>query len=491
MSIRWIWVVLVGIMYLLPLTITAQERTQETDVPNGLTIHVVQRGENLFRIALAYNTTVSELVERNGLSDATRIFVGQRLLVPDNTQTPLPQTHIVQPGETLSTIASLYQISVDVLVEQNEISNTNAIYAGQVLTITSTSDVPTAENIIPTEAPTVAEVTANDLPMISGNIHVVQSGETLFRIAVGYGLTTQELAQANGIIDPTVIYSGQQLIIPNLPESQLTTADLPAPIRALTVEPLILVEGETGVIRLTTAPSTTVSGTFLGRDLAFITQDNNNVHVAFVGIPVFTEGGIYTVDLNLMSADGTQTQFAFNVRVAGGAYGTQNLNVTDANLTAPAVQENELNLLTNLTRAITLTRRWEGPFSIPAAAAMNAPFGTARSYNGGEISAYHSGADFASAPGTPIYAAAGGVVVLADALNIRGNTIVIDHGWGIYTAYAHQTTLNVTLGDEVVTGQMIGTAGSTGRVTGPHLHWEIWVNGVPVNPLTWTQQIFP
>ena len=121
---------------------------------------------------------------------------------------------------------------------------------------------------------------------------------------------------------------------------------------------------------------------------------------------------------------------------------------------------------------------------------MNAQYGTRRSYNGGEISSYHSGADFASAPSTPIYAAADGVVVLADSLNIRGNTIVIDHGWGIYTLYAHQTAFNVALGDRVVTGQVIGTAGSTGRVTGPHLHWEVWVNGIPVNPITWTQTFF-
>jgi murein DD-endopeptidase MepM/ murein hydrolase activator NlpD len=319
----------------------------------------------------------------------------------------------------------------------------------------------------------------------------VLQGETLFRIATGYGLTTQELAQANGILDPTVIYAGQQLIIPNLPESQITAIELPEPISALNVQPLIFVEGETGVIQLRTSSSTTVSGTFLGRNLAFIAQENNTNHIAFLGIPMFTEANIYTVELTLNNSDGTETSFAFNVRVASGAYGSQNLNVTDANLIAPAVQENELTLLSNLTRAVTLQRKWNDPFSIPAAAAMNAPFGTLRAYNGGAISSFHSGADFASAPGTPIYAAASGVVVLADALNIRGNTIVLDHGWGIYTLYAHQTSFGVSLGDTVTTGQVIGLAGSTGRVTGPHLHWEVWVNGVPVNPITWTQQIFP
>ncbi|MCA9912181.1 MAG: M23 family metallopeptidase, partial [Anaerolineae bacterium] len=158
---------------------------------------------------------------------------------------------------------------------------------------------------------------------------------------------------------------------------------------------------------------------------------------------------------------------------------------------APAVQENEFAILRSITSTITPERYHEGLFSIPAAAAMNAPYGTRRSYNGGPVNNFHSGADFASAPNTPIFAAGNGVVVLADTLNIRGNTIVIDHGWGIYTLYAHQTSFNVSVGDRVITNQTIGFAGSTGRVTGPHLHWEVWVNGVPVNPITWTQRTFP
>ena len=85
-------------------------------------------------------------------------------------------------------------------------------------------------------------------------------------------------------------------------------------------------------------------------------------------------------------------------------------------------------------------------------------------------------------------AAASGTVVLADTLNVRGNAVVIDHGWGVYTGYWHQTEIYVQPGERVSTGQVIGTVGSTGRVTGAHLHWELWVNGVPVDPMQWVRQ---
>jgi murein DD-endopeptidase MepM/ murein hydrolase activator NlpD len=74
---------------------------------------------------------------------------------------------------------------------------------------------------------------------------------------------------------------------------------------------------------------------------------------------------------------------------------------------------------------------------------------------------------------------------------VRGNTTIIDHGWGIYTAYFHQAEIKVGVGDVVLPGQDIGTIGATGRVTGPHLHWEIWVNGVQVQPLSWLENIYP
>ena len=82
-------------------------------------------------------------------------------------------------------------------------------------------------------------------------------------------------------------------------------------------------------------------------------------------------------------------------------------------------------------------------------------------------------------------------MVFTGALTVRGNATVIDHGWGVYTAYAHQTEVHVSEGDWVETGQVIGLVGETGRVTGPHLHWEVIVGGVQVDPMYWLSQAYP
>ena len=118
-------------------------------------------------------------------------------------------------------------------------------------------------------------------------------------------------------------------------------------------------------------------------------------------------------------------------------------------------------------------------------------FGNRRSYNQSGYFFFHTGLDFCGRPGVEIYAPAPGRVVFTGPLTVRGNATVIDHGWGVYSAYAHQTEFRVSKGDWVETGQLIGLVGETGRVTGPHLHWEIIVGGVQVDPMDWLSQEFP
>jgi murein DD-endopeptidase MepM/ murein hydrolase activator NlpD len=126
-------------------------------------------------------------------------------------------------------------------------------------------------------------------------------------------------------------------------------------------------------------------------------------------------------------------------------------------------------------------------------------FGVRRSYNNSDYTYFHTGLDFAGGMGLPIAAPADGVVVFAGPLSVRGNATFIDHGWGIYSGFFHQSEIKVKVGDRVTKGQVIGLVGNTGRVNnaneypgaGAHLHWEVWTNGVQVNPMTWLYQQFP
>jgi murein DD-endopeptidase MepM/ murein hydrolase activator NlpD len=423
---------LLAIMIVL-LVFTSPAISAAQDVPQGITIHVVQRGENLFRIALRYGSTVDALAALNGITNPGNIQVGQRLLVP--TGMDMPQA------------------------------------ASPVEPVTATEPITA-------------------LPS-SGEIHIVAAGETLFRIATRYGLTVSTLAQVNGIDDPTVIYPGQQLIIPG-GEPAAALFDLPPIVSAFDITPQILVEGQTTRIRLMTTVSAQLNGIFLGRAVAPISEANGMQHTLFIGVPMFTEAGTYPLSLTLTDPTGLVTALTVNLPIAVGSYGSETITLLAdrSGLLDETVENAEQALIQTIMDKFTPTRYFESAISLPAAAAMTSPFGRRRSYNGGPFNRFHSGTDFAGVPGTPILAAASGMVVLADLLNVRGYATIIDHGWGIYTGYWHQNEIYVSVGDFVNIGQVIGTIGATGRVTGAHLHWELWVNGVPVNPMQWVSQPF-
>ncbi len=210
-------------------------------------------------------------------------------------------------------------------------------------------------------------------------------------------------------------------------------------------------------------------------------------HTLYASVPLGTATNVYPLNLTLTDGSGAVTQLPINIQVVTGGYGTESIEVIAdrTNLIDPVMDQTELNHLAQITSNFTPTRYFDGLLGLPVAAPLSSVFGNLRSYNGGEFSRYHTGTDFAAAPGTPIQAPAAGTVVFVGPLDIRGNVTILDHGWGVFTVYCHQTEQYVSVGDFVTAGQIIGTTGSTGRVTGAHLHWELWVNGVPVDAMQW------
>lgn len=459
----------------------------------AVTVHVVQRGENLYRIAMRYGVSIEELSRLNGITNPGSIQVGQRLLVPGDgaalPAAPLSTTHIVQPGETVESIATLYGLGVDDFIRTNAIPDTGTLYVGQVLQVELAADLlASAPQAVPEAPATDGSASADSIR----TFHTVQRGETLFQIARHYAITVSELAQANNLSDSTLIYAGQQLIIPGYAPTSLTV-NLPDPMVSLDILPQTLVEGQTARFHLVTRVPVTVSATFLNRPVTMIADADHIQHTSLQGVPVFTEPGIYPLELLLTNINSrAQTAVSLNLQVTAGPYGRESISLAAdrGNLLDPAVEQAELDLLQRIMTIVNPTRHFDGLMSLPAAASIISQFGTRRSYNGSDFNRFHSGTDFAGAAGTPVLAAAPGQVVLADTLNVRGMSTVIDHGWGIFTGYWHQSQQYVQVGDFVTTGQVIGTIGSTGRVTGAHLHWELWAGGVPVDPMQWVRQSF-
>jgi murein DD-endopeptidase MepM/ murein hydrolase activator NlpD len=165
----------------------------------------------------------------------------------------------------------------------------------------------------------------------------------------------------------------------------------------------------------------------------------------------------------------------------------------------PAENDAEIKQLGVLTAPVTSTKYWQGIFKSPTLPAFTdchpSFFGTRRNYVGkGTTDTYHSfhaGLDFCGQVGDPITASADGIVIFTGLLVAHGNTTIIDDGWGIYTLYSHQSQINVQVGQTVKAGDPIGLVGATGRVTGPHLHFEVWVNGIQVDPLNWLAASYP
>jgi len=207
---------------------------------------------------------------------------------------------------------------------------------------------------------------------------------------------------------------------------------------------------------------------------------------ALIGIDLDVAPGSYVAVVDAgATAAGSRTTYALTVR--SRVFPTRRLTVDEAFVTPPASAANriareaeQLNLLWRTTSPI---RRWDGPFTRPVPDEANSAFGTRSVFNGQPRSP-HGGADFLSRTGTPVVSPNAGRVALAGDLYYTGNTVVIDHGLGLYSLFAHLSEIDVEQGADVLTGQRIGLVGATGRVTGPHLHWAVRLCGARVDPLS-------
>ncbi|MCS6872609.1 MAG: M23 family metallopeptidase [Anaerolineae bacterium] len=214
---------------------------------------------------------------------------------------------------------------------------------------------------------------------------------------------------------------------------------------------------------------------------------------AFLAVPMEQRIRDYPITVTVYRADGEPLTWEGTVRVASGEFIREPTFVLPSeklHLLDMAVQESENARLNSIYSVVTPERFWEGQFSLPANAPTTSPFGSVRDFNDGSVRR-HTGHDFRMAVGTPVKASASGRVVYARPLDIHGSNVIIDHGWGVFSNYSHLSQIFVVPGQIVLQGEVIGLSGNTGRSTGPHLHWEIAVNGVLINPMDFIRLKMP
>jgi murein DD-endopeptidase MepM/ murein hydrolase activator NlpD len=283
-----------------------------------------------------------------------------------------------------------------------------------------------------------------------------------------------------GTINPAEV---MRPILISLLFALLIPAPAPPPVRVSappgTVQPgsvvLLTIESD--------EPVPTLRARAFGRDLAPFPLDERTWQV-LVGIDLDVKPGTHTVEIETA---GPPTRVVHALLVSPRQFPTRTLTV-DPGLVNPPAKEmdriaREAEQLRRLWGAPAGAKRWEGPFVRPVPDAANSSFGTRSVYNG-EARSPHGGTDFLSPAGRPIKAPNAGLVVLAAPLYFTGGTVVIDHGLGVFSLFAHLSSIGVHEGDVVKTAEVIGEVGATGRVTGPHLHWAVRVGGARVDPLS-------
>lgn len=380
-------------------------------------------------------------------------------------------SYTVQSGDTLFTIAQRFGVPVETLAAFNQIADVNLLNVGQVLLI------PGAEGT----TASIATTRAQALP-----------GDTLNSFALRHNLAPDLLTTLNGISLTTRLFPGQPILLPGSPP--VPTRPFGAIVTMTTPESIP--QGRTGRVEIRARRPLTVTATWNNVPLVFTQALTDSLQQsALLPVHALLEPGAYTLTLSYTATNGRLLTHRQWLDVTTGNYASQQITLPDEKgvLLAPEIGEAEFQQLNALWTQASPTLWWTGVFTRPIGTqyATTSPFGTRRNYSGGAYAtsnSYHSGQDFGAPEGVPVLAPAAGVVALAVPLQVRGNVVVIDHGRGIFTGYWHLSEIKVAAGQQVNVGDVMGLVGTTGLSTGSHLHWELRIYGIAVDPMQFLSQ---
>ena len=403
-------------------------------------------------------------------------------------------TYTVVAGDTLGAIASQFGTTISALTAANGLADPNALRVGQELIIPPPA--PAEEAVAGDAAAAVSPSTPAEIqapayvPIPLERAVRAQPGESLRGLAVRVGQDPALVAEINGLPESTRLFPGQQIALPE-------GSSLPGNLRfgsivSLDVTPRII-QGRTARVLVGATRTVSLSAEWAGTPLTFTPLAvDGTVQFALAPTSALLEPGTYPLTVTYWTQRGVPVTQLTPVVVESGDYDNQVIQVPPekAGLLAPDVVQPEAVILADRWSVVTDQLWWTLPFLRPVEPQYEttSPYGIRRVYSAGEFSPYHAGQDFGAPEGVLIMAPAPGIVVLAEPLNVRGNAVIIDHGRGIYTNYWHMSEIKVTAGQQVATGDVIGLLGNTGLSTGAHLHWELRIDGVAVDPMQFVDE---
>ena len=259
--------------------------------------------------------------------------------------------------------------------------------------------------------------------------------------------------------------------------------------RARAVQP-----GEVVVIEVRPSePPVSIRATAFGHGVRFFLSESDGAWQGLVGIDLQTSPGEYPVALRATTGDGRTVHRTYTLTVEPKEFPTRRLSVSPSFVNPPPEVldriQREAREVAAIFREASADRQWRGAFLPPVPGDSTSSFGRRSVFNG-EARSPHSGTDFRASEGAPVAAPNAGTVVVGDNRYFSGNVVILDHGWGLYSYFAHLSAVDVEAGDVVTQGHVVGKVGATGRVTGPHLHWTVRLNDARVDPLS-LMALFP
>lgn len=230
-----------------------------------------------------------------------------------------------------------------------------------------------------------------------------------------------------------------------------------------------------------------IHGEFQGERFSIAFNNETGAYEGLIGIDVNTSPATYEIKVFVTDGDNRVYSSILSLRVEKVDFGIQALSLPPSMVDLDAKTLERVNQEERKLEALFQTslneRLWKSVFIRPVEGEISTGFGLNRIINGQRRS-QHSGVDLRAEEGTPVFASNHGVVVLVDELFFSGKTVILDHGWGLYSMYFHLSEALVKEGNLVRAGAILGRVGSTGRSTGPHLHWGIRIGRARVDPLS-------